>query len=187
MISQSRKIFKLFKFINEIPRLIFLIETPMNNFTKNFNFLVRFFHLLFYVLENLTILTSLKFLDTNFRTHIEISMSLCWILGINFHMSYYAWVLKKTYNDEEDLRQLDIEKEYVKDVYGKLANLSKIRFFLLLGLVRYFGDLLMSCYDLKLFSNFLGTKTMRFVVGLFGFLSANISLYQMFFSSDMLK
>ena len=187
MISQARKINKLFKFINEVPRLIYLIETPMNNFTKNFNFLVRFFHALYYILENLSILTSLKFLDTNYRTHIEISMSLCWILGLNFHISYYAWILKKTYNDEEDLRLMELNKCKVKDIYEKLKTLSSIRFFLLLGLIRNFGDLLMSCYDLKLFQNFLGTKTMRFVVGLFGFLSANISLYQMFFSSPVLK
>jgi hypothetical protein len=187
MISQARKIFKLFKFINEIPRLIYLIETPMNNFTKNFNFLTRFFHALFYILENLTILTQLKFLDTNFRTNIEIAMSLCWILGLNFHISYYTWILKKTYNDEEDLKIIETDKYKVVDVYDKLKTLSSIRFFLLLGLLRNFGDLLMSCYDLKLFRNFLGTKTMRLIVGLFGFLSANISLYQMFFSSPLLK
>jgi len=177
----------LFKFINEIPRLIYLVETPLDNFTKNFNFLVRFFNALFYILENLTVLTTLKFIDTKYRTHIEISMGLCWILGITFHISYYAGILKKTYNDEEDLRTMELNKCKVKDIYEKLKTLSNIRFFLLLGLIRNFGDLLLSCYDLKLFENFLGTKTMRFFVGFSGLLSAIISIYQMFFSSPYLK
>lgn len=167
--------------------MVYLVETPLDNFTKNFNFLVRFFNALFYVLENLTVLTSLKFIDTNYRTHIEISMGLCWILGITFHISYYAGILKKTYNDEEDLRTMELNKCKVKDIYEKLKTLSNIRFFLLLGLIKNFGDLLLSCYDLKLFENFLGTKTMRFIVGFSGFLSAIISLYQMFFSSPYLK
>lgn len=114
-------------------------------------------------------------------------MGLSWLLGITFHISYYAGVLKKTYNDEEDLRTMELNKCKVKDIYEKLKILSNIRFFLLLGLIKSFGDLLLSCYDLKLFENFLGTKTMRFVVGFCGFLSATISLYQMFFSSPYLK
>lgn len=114
-------------------------------------------------------------------------MSLCWILGITFHISYYAGILKKTYNDEEDLRTMELNKCKVKDIYEKLKTLSNIRFFLFLGLIKNFGDLLISLYDLKLFENFLGTKTMRFIVGFSGFVSANISLYQMFFSSPYLK
>ena len=114
-------------------------------------------------------------------------MSLCWILGLTFHTCYYAGILKKTYNDEEDLRNMELNKCKVKDIYEKLKTLSKIRFFLLIGLIKNFGDYLLTCYDLKLFENFLGTKMMRFIVGFSGFLSAIISLYQMFFSSQYLK
>lgn len=186
-ISQARKVFKFFKFINEIPRILYLIEAPLDNFSKNFNFLTRFFNALFYIFENLSVLTNLKFINQNYRTHIEISMSLSWLLAQIFHMSYYAGILKKTYNDEEDLRNLEINKCKVKDIYEKLKTLSKIRMFLLLGLVRNFGDLLLSLYDLKLFENFLGTKTMKLIVGITGMISALISIFQMFFSGPYLK
>jgi len=186
-ISEARKVYKLFKFINEVPRLFYLVETPLDNFTKNFNFLTRFFHLLFYVFENLSVLTDLKFIKQSYRTHIEISMSLSWLLAQIFHMSYYAGILKKTYSDEEDLRNMEINKCKVKEIYEKLKVLSQIRIYLLLGLVRNFGDFIISLYDLKLFENFLGTKTMKLVVGIFGLISAVISLYQQFFSSPYLK
>ncbi len=186
-ISKARKIFKLFKFLNEIPRIFYLIETPLDNFTKNFNFLTRFFNSFFYIFENLSVLTDLKFIKQNYRTHIEISMSLSWLLAQIFHMSYYAGILKKTYSDEEDLRNMEVNKCKVKDIYEKLKILSKIRFYLLLGLIRNFGDFILSCYDLKLFENFLGTKTMKLVVGITGLSSALISIYQMFFSSPYLK
>lgn len=166
---------------------MYLIETPLDNFSKNFNFLTRFFNALFYVFENLSIFTNLNFINQNYRTHIEISMSLSWLLAQIFHMSYYAGILKKTYTDEEDLRTLELGKYKVKDIYEKLKTLSKIRYFLLLGLIRNFGDLLLSCYDLKLFENFLGTKTMKLIVGITGCISGIISLYQMFFSSPYLK
>ena len=186
-ISQARKVFKIAKFINEVPRILYLIEAPLDNFSKNFNFLTRFFNALFYIFENLSILTNLKFINHNYRTHIEISMSLSWLLAQIFHMSYYAGILKKTYTDEEDLRSLELDKCKVKDIYEKLKTLSKIRMFLLLGLIRNFGDLLLSLYDLKLFENFLGTKTMKLIVGITGMISALISIYQMFFSSPYLK
>lgn len=114
-------------------------------------------------------------------------MSLSWLLANIFHMSYYVGILKKTYNDEEDLRMLELKQCKVKDIYQKLKTLSRIRLYLLLGLIRNFGDLLLSCYELKLFENFLGTKPMKLVVGINGFISAMISIYQMFFSSPYLK
>lgn len=186
-ISEARKMFKLFKFFNELPRLLYLIETPLDNFTKNFNFLTRFFSALFYIFENLSVLTNLKFINRNYRTHIEISMSLSWLMAQIFHISYYAGILKKTYSDEEDLRNMEVNKCKVKDIYQKLKILSQIRVYLALGLIRNFGDFILSCYDLKLFENFLGTKTMKLVVGISGFISASISIYQMFFSSPILK
>jgi hypothetical protein len=179
--------FKLFKFINELPRIKYLIETPLDNFTKNFNFLTRFFSALFYVFENLTILTSLKFIPQNYRTHIEISCSLSWLLAQIFHMSYYIGILKKTYNDEEDLRMLELNKYKVKEIYMKLKTLSNIRLYLLLGIIRNFGDLLISCYELKLFENFLGTRPMGIICSIAGLLSGAIGLYQMYNSSPYYK
>lgn len=186
-ISQARVFFKLFKFLNELPRLLYLIETPLDNFTKNFNFLTRFFNALFYVFENLSIMTKLGFINQNFRAHIEISMGMSWLMAQVFHMSYYVGILKKTYNDEEDLRNMEVNKCKVNEIYDKLKLLSKIRLFLLLGLIRNFGDFILSCYELKLFENFLGTKTMKLVVGITGLASSLISIYQMFFSSPYLK
>jgi hypothetical protein len=186
-ISEARKIFKLFKFIIEIPRLKYLVGTPMDNFTKNFNFLTRFFNAIFYVFENLSVLTDLKFLNKNYRTHIEISMSLSWLLGQIFHMSYYIGILKKTYTDEEDLRNMEVNKCKVKHIYEKLKILSKIRIYLVMGIIKNFGDFILSCYDLQLFENFLGSKTMKFIVGITGFISALISLYQMHFPDPHLK
>lgn len=186
-ISEARKLFKLFKFLNDVPRLVYLINSPLDNFTKNFNFLTRFFNALFYIFENLSILTNLRFISLNYQPHIEISMSLSWLLTQLFHMSYYVGVLKKTYNDEEDLRSMEIKQFKVKDIYQKMKLLSQIRIYLLLGLIRCFGDFMLSCYELKLFENFLGTKIMKFVVNLTGLISALISIYQQFFSSSILK
>jgi peroxin-11B len=163
------------------------VETPLDNFTKNFNFLTRFFNALFYIFENLSILTTLKFINPHYRPHFEISMSLSWLMAQVFHISYYIGILKKTYTDEDDLRNMEVNKCKVKDIYEKLKLLSKIRIFLVLGIIRNFGDLLLSCYELKLFENFLGTKTMKLVVGITGLLSAVISIYQMFYSSPYLK
>lgn len=163
------------------------METPLDNFTKNFNILTRFFNIFFYIFENLTLLTNLNFINQSYRPHIEISMSLSWLLAKIFHISYYAGILKKTYSDEEDLRNMEVGKFKVKDIYEKLKILSKIRIFLLMGLVKNFGDFLFSCYELKLFENFLGTKTMKLIVGITGFLSALINLYQMFSDDPHLK
>jgi hypothetical protein len=167
--------------------LIYLVETPLDNFTKNFNFLTRFFNANFYIFENLSLLCRLKFVPEIYSTHIEIAMSLSWLLAQIFHMSYYIGILKKTYNDEEDLRTLEINKCKVKEIYEKLKTLSKIRFYIMLGLMRNYGDLLLSCYDLKLFEHFLGTKTMKIGVNITGFISGIISLYQMFYPNPYLK
>jgi hypothetical protein len=183
----ARKVFKLFKFIHEIPRLIYLIETPLDNFTKNFNFLIRFFNAFFYIFENLSLFCRLKFIPESYTTHIEISMSLCWLLAQIFHMSYYVGILKKTYNDEEDLRTLEINKCKVKEIYQKLKTLSNIRSYIMLGLIRNYGDFLLSCYELKLFEHFLGTKTMKLCVAVTGCLSGLISLFQMFSPNPYLK
>jgi hypothetical protein len=102
-------------------------------------------------------------------------------------MSYYIGILKKTYNDEEDLRILELNKYKVKEIYMKLKTLSNIRFYLLLGLIRNFGDLLISCYELKLFENFLGTRPMGIICSISGFLSGGIGLYQMFNTNPYYK
>ena len=149
--------------------------------------MTRFFNALFYLFENLTLLTNLKFLNQSYRTHIEISVSLSWLLAKIFQISYYVGILKKTYSDEEDLRNMEVGKFKVKDIYEKLKILSKIRMYLVMGLVKNFGDFLFSCYELKLFENFLGSMTMKFVIGITGFLSALISIYQMLSDDPHLK
>jgi hypothetical protein len=102
-------------------------------------------------------------------------------------MSYYAGILKKTYSDEEDLRNMEVSKFKVKDIYDKLKILSKIRINLLMGLLKNFGDFLFSCYELKLFENFLGSKVMKLIVGITGLISALINIYQMFCDDPHLK
>ena len=48
-------------------------------------------------------------------------MSLSWLLAQIFHMSYFIGILKKTYNDEEDLRMLELNKVKVKENDRPLA------------------------------------------------------------------
>ena len=179
--------FKLCKFINELPRLKYLIESPLDNFTKNFNILTRAFHLVFYFMENLTIFVKLNFINKNYRIHIELCMGLSWLLAQIFHLTYYIKILKNTYRDEDDLRHLNVENYRVNEIYQKLKILSKIRFALILGIIKSLGDFLFACYELKVFENFLGTNFAKLLIGITGIVSSCISIYQTYFSDSYTK
>jgi hypothetical protein len=102
-------------------------------------------------------------------------------------LTYYINVLKKTYTDEEDLRHLNVENYRVNEIYQKLKILSKIRYALILGIMKTLGDFLFACYELKVFENFLGTNFAKVLVGVSGLISSCISIYQSYFSDIYTK
>lgn len=163
------------------------MEAYLDNFTKNFNILTRAFLMVYYFAENLSLLKNLKFLNRKYSVFIELTKGLSFLVAQLSHFTYYLIVLKRTFDDEENLKKLDLKKYKVKDIFQKIQILSTIRKYIYLGIIRLLGDILIAFYDLKLFENFLGTNFAKLLIGIGGFLSSLISIYQLFYGGPYLK
>lgn len=173
-VASARKIYRVFKFLNDIPRMYYLISCSYDSFSKNINFLSRFFSSIFYFLENINILQYLRLVDNKFLIHSEIIMSLSFLLSQTFQIIYYLFVIKKTYDDEVYLKQ---SKQ--KEILSKKTRLIKIRFSILLALVRCLGDLSLSFYDLKLFESVFSGRLSKLIFSITGLMSSVVAIYQL--------
>ncbi len=109
-----------------MPRLGYLMEVPLDNFTKNFNILTRAFLLVFYFTENINFFSILKFINRKYKVYIELTQGLSFLLAQLVHFTYYLSVLKRTYDDKENLKKLDLKQYKVKDIFEKIQMLSKM-------------------------------------------------------------
>lgn len=178
-IAQARKIFRLFKFLNEIPRIYYLIDSNCSTFSKNLNFIARLFTCIFYFLENITLFQNLKLLNDNTLLHIELIMSLSFLLAQTFQSLYYFYIIRKTYNDEESLKQDFQSQIKLRELCLKLSKLSKIRGKIIYSLIKCLGDFCLACYDLKIFENVISGKLAKFLLSITGLCSSVVALNQL--------
>lgn len=183
-ITSARKIFRLLKFLNEIPRMYYLVDCKFDGFSKNLNFLSRLFSCIFYLFENITLFQHLKLINDNTLIHFEIIMSLSFMLSQTFQSIYYFFILKKTYLDEEQLKKKYSSQVKLKDIYNHLGKLSKIRFNVIKALVKCFGDLSLALYDLKLMESILSGKLSKLVLSVTGLLSTIVAITQLSSKED---
>lgn len=176
-LSMMRKVFRIFRFFNEIPRLQFLYSCNYDNITKNLNFLTRIFAAIFYLLENITILQHLKILNEDNLVTIELLMGVSFLLSQIFQNAYYFYILNRSYSDEEDLKNQDGSFFKLKDVYLKLKKLSRIRFQVWLGILRTIGEIFLAFHDMKILQGFLSNSFLNFITSFTGLISALISIW----------
>lgn len=174
-----RKIFRVFRFLNEIPRMKFLIfeieDFNIDGFSKNINFMSRLFNFFFYVLENANLIMVLGFFDEKFSLLSEALMGFCFGIAQLSQIAYYIYVYNKICTNEKDINSNF--KLNFHDIYSSLKQLNNIKKKIILGLIKCIGELFISFNDMKLFKNAFGDTYFQFLTSLTGLFSSLISLW----------
>ena len=80
--KDARKLFRLFKSVNEIQKIIELVKKQDNDeLNKALNILCRFFFGLYWYFDNLVILKTVKFIQGDHKPDGK-NGSTCWLLGL---------------------------------------------------------------------------------------------------------
>lgn len=180
-VSLARKIYRIFKFLNEFPRFNYLIDCKYNTISKNLNFISRLFNCIFYFLENITLLQHIKILNENTLILLELIMSASFLLAQIFQGLYYYYILRKTYKDEAILKDMSYSQLNSKNIFYKLSLLSNIRYRIYCLFIKSFGDFVMACYDLKLYESLLSGKIFKFILSITGLMSSLVAVQQLFY------
>ena len=158
----------------------------IGNYSKNLNLLHRLFMMLYYIFENITLLAEAKMISLRVQTYCELLMSTSFLLGNSFHLIYYLTVLAKTTRHIKAIKaELLIQQKPV--FYSKLQKIENVNWYIKLSILRKFGDLIMAMNDLHLFNSVFDDKVAKLAVGVTGFLSSGISIYQIFNRVDYFK
>ena len=134
----------------------------------------RVAYMVMWIFENLYTLCCIEVLRPQLKgLFFGISRS-AWALGLFVYLVYCLKTLRKTYNDESDLKVNAVDNMTVGEMLKNLNTIVKLRYDYNMNLGRTFSDLLICLNELRLPYYLLGIQMNDGVEGVFGILSATI-------------
>jgi hypothetical protein len=172
----SRKMFRLFKSINEAhtirDKILKDLVWQPNKTPVIFEILSRFGFFFYWIFDNLQILSSIKFINGNPASLLK-SASLCWFIAIIFGLA------KNIY----DLLELLKEKSKVVDITSGEKSNPKLDFMILktlIDIVGKIGDLIVASNGIELPHKILGKGFNDGIIGLGGLIASLVSLWNIY-------
>lgn len=141
--KDARKLFRLFKSINEIQKIIELVKKQDNDeLNKALNILCRFFFGLYWYFDNLVILKTVKFIQGDHKADGK-NGSTCWLLGLICNHIQNVRGLISNFQEEQNVSQkilASTSEEDTQKLAGQMKKLKKARTDLYLSVLKTSGD-----------------------------------------------
>lgn len=181
--SDSRKIFRLGKSLNEYTKLkdILANSKDADPLLKLFNFASRFAFLVYWLYDNLTILSKIKFIKGDTAKNQKKS-ALFWSIGLLFG------VLLELYKLQKSVEQENLAIKAASSANGNVASppheiMKKIkadRNLIYINLAKNLGDLIPATNGIELPHRLLGHGFNEGLIAFGGFLSAALTCFQLY-------
>lgn len=184
--ATARKLFRLFKTINEYQKILALIAKGSDDDLDLYmNILSRILFGAYWLFDNLAVLSAIKFLKQD-RAKLMKSASWCWFLGLLAALVVYVRNLinvSQNFNTLEKTLQDASAKERGVDLEQQNKDLGAIRrkrIDLWLNIVKTLGDMITASQGAGIPKTLTGLEFGDGAIGLGGFISATITNYQLY-------
>ena len=170
----ARKLFRLFKSINEYKKVMDILAKGDLTQIQMLTAASRLGFLLYWFFDNLTVLGSVKFLKVDPK-QMNRYAAFWWFIGLILGQAVAILTLAELANEEAQLRKKEKNEETRKEI----AALQGKKFTQYLNIIKQAGDMVTSSQAIELPAKF-GFNFNDGHVGLGGFISAVITMYQQY-------
>lgn len=172
--KSARKLFRLFKSVNEYKKIMDILGKKSLSQTDMLNAASRLCFLLYWFFDNLVVLSSTKFLKYDAKQMNKYG-AFWWFLGLVLGQAVAFITLSELAEKEAALRK----KERNDDTKKALKEIQVKKFTQYLNIIKQTGDMITSSQAIELPAKF-GFNFNDGAVGLGGFTSAVVTMYQLY-------
>ncbi|KAL4493142.1 hypothetical protein ABPG72_003227 [Tetrahymena utriculariae] len=181
--KDARKLFRLFKTINEIQKIQELLNKKDNDeINKALNILVRAFFGLYWYFDNLVILKSVNFIKGDPKPDNK-KGSTCWLIALLLSIAQNIRNLLKNFTEELNLSKQVFENQVEQEnskLNDQISKIRKQRVDIYLSIIKNLGDTITAGQASNLWPTLLNKNASDGLIGLGGFVSAVITSYQLY-------
>lgn len=170
----ARKLFRLFKTVNEYHKLMDILSKGELDQKAMLNALSRIAFGLYWFFDNLVVLGSVKFLNVDAKQMNKYG-AFWWFIGLLLGQAVAIITLAELAEEEAQVRR----KERSEDTKKQLIAIQAKKFAQYLNIIKQLGDMVTSSQAIELPNKF-GFSFNDGQVGLGGFVSAVITMYQLY-------
>jgi len=174
-IYEARELFRFFKSILEIRRICLIWNKKYDTFSSVINIVSWICYFFRWIFDNAYILSKIGFLSWKLLIPLSIASRVLWLIALLFYMTYCIITIKKTYNDESDLKVAAIEWT-VATMRENLRKIGILRKDYILNLIWTICDTIICMNELMLPKIVLGLNFNDGIEGIAGLVSAIIFL-----------
>lgn len=170
----ARKLFRLFKSLNEYQKIMGIMAKGDLDQIQMLNLASRLAFLLYWLFDNLTVLGSVKFLKVDPKQMNKYG-AFWWFIGLVLGQAVAFLTLAELNGEEAQLRK----KEKSEETRKQLKAVQAKKFSQYLNIIKQAGDMVTSSQAIEIPAKF-GFNFHDGHVGLGGFVSAVITMYQLY-------
>jgi len=170
----ARKLFRLFKSINEYQKITAILNKGNLSQADTLNALSRLAFLLYWFFDNLTVLGAIKFLNLDPKQMNKYG-AFWWLIGLVLGQAVSFIKLSEIAAEESKLHKQEKSDATKKE----LMKLQMQKFTEFLNIIKQGGDMVTSSQAIELPAKF-GFNFNDGQVGLGGFVSAVVTMYQLY-------
>ncbi|KAL4437605.1 hypothetical protein ABPG74_017843 [Tetrahymena malaccensis] len=180
-IYDARRLIRLLKSIICIPNIQDLFQNlkKTNKFQQSCLITTNIFYLLFYVIDNVAILSKIQFLKLDYRKVKKYGYPM-WLIGLLSALIYYIIKLKQSFKKESELKTLMLNNMTPKEFCQAILQITEERKNYSLNIIRIVGDLIVAVQRNNIPEFLLHTRFNRGLVAFGGLSSSLISFYQFY-------
>jgi hypothetical protein len=160
----------------EVKRIHIIRDFSIDKFSAVINVISRASYFIHWICDNFYVLSKIGFINSSTRVFYIISR-VCWLIGLFLFCVYCMKTLRKTYNDESDLKVAAIDKMTVKQMRESLRKICSLRREYHLNFLRSVADLMVCMNELNLPLIILGKRLNNGVEGMSGVIASLTFLY----------
>lgn len=172
--KNARKLFRLFKSVNEYHKVVGLLGKANPSQIDMLNAASRVAFGLYWFFDNLTVLGTVKFLDVDAKQMNKYG-AFWWFVGLVLGQAVSILTLSELAHQEAQLRKKERDEETTKAI--KAIQYKKFTEYL--NIIKQAGDMVTSSQAIELPAKF-GFNFNDGQVGLGGLVSALVTMYQMY-------
>ncbi|CAI2376501.1 unnamed protein product [Moneuplotes crassus] len=170
----ARKLFRLFKSVNEYQKIMNILGKGAQSQTDIINAASRLCFLLYWFFDNLVVLSSVKFLNYDAKQMNKYG-AFWWLCGLILGQAVAFIKLSELADQEAALRK----KERNDETKKALVQIQAKKFTEYLNIIKQAGDMITSSQAIELPAKF-GFNFNDGAVGMGGFVSAVVTMYQLY-------
>ena len=172
--KNARKLFRLFKSINEYHKIMSILSKKELSQIDMLNAASRLAFLLYWFFDNLTVLGTVKFLNVDAKQMNKYG-AFWWFIGLCLGQAVAVLTLSELAGEEVQL----LKKERDEETKRALKAIQMKKFTEYLNLIKQAGDMVTSSQAIELPAKF-GFNFNDGQVGLGGLISALVTMYQLY-------